>query len=120
MKNKVISYVNESYTTAPEYPFDNDFDTAVFRNGRNKKWFGIIICNISAKKLGLDSEKRVDVINLKCEPMYISSVADGKRIFRAYHMNKQHWISVLLDKNTDMQQLEDLIDMSYLLVEESK
>ena len=36
-------------------------------------------------------------------------------VFPAYHMNKQHWISVVLNDSVDDDTVEMLLDMSYKL-----
>lgn len=41
------------------------------------------------------------------------------RYFPAYHMDKVHWISILLDKETDMDAAKRMLDESYALVEKS-
>ena len=91
MKQQVIDYIKDKYSVSPDYPFDEDNMTAVFRNPKNDKWFGIIMCSLPLSKIGGKEEKRVDVINLKCDPMLQYTLLDGKSIFKAYHMNKEHW-----------------------------
>lgn len=38
----------------------------------------------------------------KADPEEIQRLIDHDRYFPAYHMDKVHWISILLDKETDM------------------
>ena len=40
---------------------------------------------------------------------------DNVSIFEAYHMNKLHWITLLLDSNLSDNQIFNLIDNSYNL-----
>lgn len=117
MKQQVIDYIKDKYSELPDYPFDEDNMTAVFRNPKNDKWFGIIMCSLPLSKIGGNGDQKVDVINLKCEPMLQFALLDGKNIFKAYHMNKEHWITVLLDGSMDVQKVFELIDMSYGLIE---
>ncbi|MBR5452244.1 MAG: MmcQ/YjbR family DNA-binding protein [Clostridia bacterium] len=117
MKQQVIDYIKDKYSVSPDYPFDEDNMTAVFRNPKNDKWFGIIMCSLPLSKIGGKGEKRVDVINLKCDPLLQYTLLDGKTIFKAYHMNKEHWITVLLDGSADFDKLAELINMSYDLIE---
>ena len=117
MKQQVIDYIKEKYSVSPDYPFDEDNMTAVFRNPKNDKWFGIIMCSLPLSKIGGKGEKRIDVINLKCDPMLQYTLLDGKSVFKAYHMNKEHWITVLLDGSLPLERIADLIGMSYDLIE---
>ncbi|MBQ9994207.1 MAG: MmcQ/YjbR family DNA-binding protein, partial [Clostridia bacterium] len=41
------------------------------------------------------------------------SLIDGEHIFPGYHMNKEHWISVLMDGSVPTEQICWLVDMSY-------
>ena len=43
------------------------------------------------------------------------SVKNMAGVFPAYHMNKQHWISVVLNDSVDDDTVEMLLDMSYKL-----
>ena len=117
MKQRIIDYINEKYSVTPDYPFDEEGKTAVFRNPKNDKWFGIIMCDLPRNRVGGRGGERVDVMNLKCDPMLQFALLDGRSIFKAYHMNKEHWITVLLDGSVNMERLADLIGMSYELIE---
>ena len=99
-KQAFLSYCLSTYGTSPDYPFDEDFDTAVLRHGDNRKWYALVM-RVSRRKLGLDCDEVTDVVNLKLPTELFGSfgVADG--IYPAYHMNKLHWISVLLSDAPD-------------------
>jgi predicted DNA-binding protein (MmcQ/YjbR family) len=87
--------VLESYGVRADYPFEDDFETGVFRHPSGK-WFALAM-RISERKLGLESERQIDVVNLKCAPEVIESIAGVESgIYRAYHMNKTHWLTVAL------------------------
>lgn len=65
------------------------------------------------KTLGFPDTGRVDIINLKCDPLMIGSLLDGKRYLPGYHMNKEHWISLLLNGSIPLPEIYSLIDISY-------
>ena len=37
-----FTYVADFYGIVPDYPFEEDFVTAVFRHGGNRKWFACL------------------------------------------------------------------------------
>lgn len=90
-----LEYCLYMYGTSPDYPFEDPHDTAVLRHGDNRKWYAIVM-KVSRRKFGLDSDEVIHVVNLKLPIEMFGSfgVADG--VYPAYHMNKTHWISVLL------------------------
>ena len=51
---------------------------------------------VSRRKFGLDSDEVIDVVNLKLPTEMFGSFGAADGVYPAYHMNKLHWISVLL------------------------
>jgi predicted DNA-binding protein (MmcQ/YjbR family) len=89
--------VSEQYNIRADYPFEDDFETGVFRH-ESGKWFTLAM-RISAKKLGKQSDMSINVVNFKCAPEVIESIAGIETgIYRAYHMNKTHWLTVCLEE----------------------
>lgn len=117
-RKEFTEYILNNYAANEEKPWADSPEFSVFRHPSNKKWF-VLIMKIPANRLGLKSENFVDVVNLKCEPVVADGVIDGKSIFRAYHMNKTHWISVLLGK-ADEEKLKMLLDISFFLTAPKK
>ena len=110
-KQEFLEYCLNTHGTAPDYPFDEDFETTVLRHVDNRKWYAIVM-KVSRRKFGFDSDEVIDVVNLKLPTEMFGSfgVADG--IYPAYHMNKLHWISVLLpDAPEDI--IQFLVNVSF-------
>ena len=72
---------------------------------------------VSKRKLGLDVDESVEIIDLHADPDFIDAVVDGKAYFRGYHMNKKRWLTVLLDGSVSEHDVFPLIDASYKLAE---
>jgi predicted DNA-binding protein (MmcQ/YjbR family) len=99
------------YGIRADHPFEEDFETGVFRHDSGK-WFAIAM-KISARKLGHTGDRTVDVVNFKCAPEVIESIAGVEQgIYRAYHMNKTHWLTVCLEE-CDVDTISWLMDISY-------
>ena len=110
-KQEFLSYCLSTYGTAPDYPFDEDFETAVLRHGDSRKWYAIVM-RVSRRKFGLDSDEVVDTVNLKLPTEMFGSFGAADGVYPAYHMNKLHWISVLLpDAPEDI--TEFLVNVSF-------
>ena len=92
--------VFDTYGIRADYPFEEDFETGVFRHPSGK-WFALAM-NISERKLGKSENMQTQVVNFKCAPEIIESVAGIEAgIYRAYHMNKTHWLTASLDECDD-------------------
>ena len=63
-KQSFLDYCLNTFGTSPDYPFDEDFETAVLRHADNRKWFALLM-KVSRRKFGFDSDEPVDVVNLK-------------------------------------------------------
>ncbi len=99
-KRDYLEYCNGRFGTSPDYPFDEDFETAVLRHADNRKWYAIVM-RVSRKKFGFRSDEVIDVVNLKLPTEMFGSFGAADGVYPAYHMNKQHWISVLLPDAPD-------------------
>jgi predicted DNA-binding protein (MmcQ/YjbR family) len=89
-----------AYGTLPDYPFEEDFETAVLRHTDNRKWYALVM-KVSRRKFGFDNDEALDVVNLKLPTEMFGSFGAADGVYPAYHMNKLHWISVLLPDAPD-------------------
>lgn len=113
MRKKITGYIKERYNVEAEFPWEKYDDNAVFRHLDNRKWFALIM-DVSRDKLGLEGEDIVSVINLKIDDVILRDMLVSQNgIMPAYHMNKLHWITVLLDGEVPEDQVKDLIEVSY-------
>ena len=99
-KQKFLEYCLDTYSTSPDCPFDEDFETAVLRHRDNRKWYALVM-RVSRRKFGFDSDDVIDVVNLKLPTEMFGSFGADDGVYPAYHMNKLHWISVLLPDAPD-------------------
>ncbi len=139
IRQPYFDFLQKEFSLLPEYPWDpkkqdkktenpssakkSTFKTdayadyAVFRCPNNK-WFALI-GHITYKNLGFTHEgadQKVWSVNLKADPQDIPALIDHKSIFPAFHMNKKHWITVVLTSVTDFEQLCRLTRNSFDLV----
>ena len=85
-----------------DYPFDDPGWTCM-RHTANKKIFAFIF------------ERNGFVwINVKAEPLKADFWRDAfEAVVPAYHMNKRHWISIILDGSMEDNDVQMLIEESY-------
>lgn len=107
-------YIEEKYGVQPESPWMKSPEFHVFRHSGNKKWFALTM-TIPKNRLGFKVDTMTDVVNLKCDPLMIGPLRDNKKIFPAYHMNKENWVTVLLDGSADSEVLIMLLGISFCM-----
>lgn len=113
MRETVFAYIKNKYQISPEYPWAKYDSNAVFRHTDNKKWFALVM-NVAKDKLGLSGHGYVDVVDLKIDDrMFRDTLLHEKGILPGYHMNKEHWITVLLDGTVEEDRIYELVDVSF-------
>ena len=111
---EIITYVKNKYGDELEFLWEKSPKNAVVRRKSSNKWYAVIL-TISKRKLNLDSEEIIEVINLHNSPEEIEKLIDNKRYFPAYHMNKKYWCTICLDGTVELEEIYKLIDISYEL-----
>lgn len=114
-RKEIFEYVKKQYGTIPEYLWSSSPDSAVLRH-QNGKWYAVIM-NVERSKLGLDGDGTVEIIDVKCDPEMTGMIIQTYGVLPGYHMNKQHWITILLDGTVGESKILDFLDMSYDLID---
>ena len=60
-------------------------------------------------------QEEIDILNVKCEPEMIGSLRLMKGFLPAYHMNKEHWNTIIISEKVDKSLIYELIEQSYKL-----
>ncbi len=114
LKDEYIKWLSSHFSATPDFPWPDTPDFSVFRCP-NQKWFALVM-KVKYRQLGLSGDEEVRVVNIKADENEIQKLIDRKSIFPAWHMNKKHWITVLLTAATDFEKLCELTEKSYALV----
>ncbi len=109
-------HIKEVYSVTAEFLWLSAPSFAVYRHQSNNKWFAVIM-EIPKNKIGIEEEGSINVVNLKSDPLLIGSLILDKGIYPAYHMNKNHWITVCLDGTVEEEKIKWLVDVSFQLTD---
>lgn len=112
----IISYVNDKYGDELEFLWAKFPDTSVLRRKDNNKWYGVLM-TVPKSKLGIDSDEIVEIIDVRVKTEDLPFIIDNKKYFPGYHMNKKHWITIILDDYDVDDKLILLINNSYALAD---
>ena len=113
---EIITYVKNKYEDKLEFLWEKSPKNAVVRKKSTNKWYAVIL-TVSKRKLNLDSDEIIEVINLHNTVEEIKKLIDNKKYFPAYHMNKKYWCTICLDGTVELKEIYKLIDISYELAE---
>lgn len=77
---EVIKYVKDKYNDDLEFLWKKFSENAIWRNKINNKWYGALLI-ISERKLELESDKIIDIIDLRYSKDKIKEIIDNKKNF---------------------------------------
>ncbi|MEO7364277.1 MAG: MmcQ/YjbR family DNA-binding protein [Candidatus Saccharimonadales bacterium] len=103
MDHKTVEdYVLSMPNSRLDYPFGED----------------VAVYKVDDKMYALISETKNPLqISLKCDPTLSKLLREKyETVMEGYHLNKKHWITVVLSGQLPQDEVEDLIRHSYLLV----
>ena len=83
------------------------------------EWKMVCGDNAGWKRLGLEGDTKVDIIDVKCDPDMVGLLTQTYGFLPGYHMNKKYWITMLLDGTVSEAKILDFLDMSYDLIDGS-
>jgi len=117
-RQALIDRIFDAFCVGPDYPWRKSPDAAVFRHVDSRKWFGLLM-SVSPQSLRIPGDARIDILNVKCDPLLIGSLRQRPGFLPAYHMNKELWISIILNEVSDDEVME-LVCSSYDLTSSAK
>ena len=124
LRQQVLDYVKTEYGTRSEHLWKSYPTYEVLRHAqqpgeKKAKWYGIIM-DVKRSVLGLDGEDYVDILDVKLDSEAIDFLRHVNGYFPAYHMNKQSWITILLDGTVPFENIKQQIDESYAITASAK
>ena len=117
-REEIYEYVKKQYGTVPEYLWKESPESAVLRH-KNGKWYAVLM-QVEKSRLGLEGDTKVDILDVKCDADMVGLLTQTYGFLPGYHMNKKHWISVLLDDSVGEARILDFLDMIYDLIDSEK
>ena len=108
----ILAYARERFGTEPEYLWKTAPNYVVLRNKLNNKWYAIIM-DVPRGSLGFEGDGVLWVMNVKCDPIMMGSLRGKSGFCPAYHMNKDKWITILLDGSAGQEDIKALLAISY-------
>ena len=113
-RDRLLLYARNQYGTEPDFPWARYPRHVVLRHPKNRRWYALIM-EADKERLGVSGDGACDVVNLKCASEDVSALRLTKGILPAYHMNKNSWVSVLLDGSVPSELICELLDTSFHL-----
>lgn len=105
-KLEIIEYGLSLLNTFEDHPFEDDTTSVVLKHCKNKKWF-VLVMEVKGELY----------LNVRTNPEYSELLRKSYNyIIPAYHMNKQHWNTIIVSReDIDINLVKELIAQSYEL-----
>lgn len=125
--NRIEGLMFHAFGASPAFPWEKYPGNGTFKCENNQKWFAAILTVAFGKLQAAgdqgdagrhDAEEIVEAINLKARPEEIGQLTQEPGIYPAWHMNKKHWISVILDETVSDERVMELVRESHRLAGE--
>ena len=111
-REEIGQWAMEQTGVGPDYPWEDE--NFVLRCPANGKWYALVM-RVSGKRLGLSDPAAVDILTIKCDPAINGVLLERPGFHRAYHMNKEKWITIRLDGSVEGEEIRSLLAFSYAL-----
>ena len=95
-RDDLFRHAAETYGDTPEYLWQRDPRSCVLRHPQNARWYAVFL-SVAGSKLGLKDNSPVDIMDIKLPPDDTALLTAEQGLIPAYHMNKKHWLTVVLD-----------------------
>ncbi len=115
-KRELFDYVRDLYSVEPDHPWQDE--SYVLRHV-SRKWFAVGM-KVPYSRLGLDRDGAADIVDVKCSPLMMGEYLLQPGILPGYHMNREHWLTILLDGTAEDELIRELVGISYDLTKEKK
>lgn len=121
--NRLANHLKEKFGDDFDHPFVKYPKYASFRHPANNKWYALVFplkldkLDSETKPLAKsDLEREAEVINIKIDKRNLDQLLKKPGIYPSYHMNKQSWVSLVMDDCLSDQDVFDLVETSRALV----
>ncbi|MGM0213899.1 MmcQ/YjbR family DNA-binding protein [Enterococcus sp. AZ109] len=114
LKEEILSYAFTTFNTTADYLFEKFPEYAVLRHKRNNKWYGLVM-SVNYNQLGLKGTGKVDILVAKAPPELVAMLKHLDGYLPAYHMNKEHWVTIKLDGTVEKNKILQLLHDSFLM-----
>lgn len=120
---RLIQKIREMYDDSLVHPFKRYPAYRVLCHSLSQKWYALF-CAIQYKQLGVFSnqeplfnpEDEIAIVNVKVTPDTLKLLQQKRGYYPAYHMNKKHWVSIVLEEIREDDEIFQLIKASRELV----
>ncbi len=115
--NRLTTLIIKKYHDTPEFAWKKFPGYGIFKNSNNAKWYALIM-NINKSKIA-EENGEIEILNVKLDENKIKTLLARKGFYKAYHMNKENWITIILDDTIEDTEIMEYIEESHSFTEQT-
>ena len=110
---EVENYILSHCEALADHSFEEDPTVTIFRRADNNQRFAAIK-NVGRLSVDAGQTGRIDILNVSLDPRLVASLRTRGEGFRpAWRMNRNRWVTILLDGSVPDDEIRSYLDTSY-------
>ena len=105
-------YILSNFEAASDHSFEGDRTVTVFRRRDNNQRFAATK-NVGCRSVNVERAGRIDILNVSVSPRLVATLREREGFRPAWRMNRNKWVTVLLDGTVSDDEIRTYLDMSY-------
>jgi predicted DNA-binding protein (MmcQ/YjbR family) len=95
-----------------DHSFEEDRTVTIFRRADNNQRFAALK-NVGRRSVDAGQAGRIDILNVSLEPRLVASLQAREGFRPAWRMNRNRWVTILLDGTVTDDEIRSYLDMAY-------
>ena len=109
---EIEDYILSNFEAASDHSFEGDRTVTVFRRRDNNQRFAATK-NVGCRSVNVERAGRIDILNVSVNPRLVTALREREGFRPAWRMNRNKWVTVLLDGTVSDDEIRTYLDMSY-------
>ena len=105
-------YILSHCEALTDHSFEEDPTVTIFRRADNNQRFAATK-NVGRRSVDAGQMGRIDILNLSLDPRLVASLRTREGFRPAWRMNRNRWVTILLDGTVPDDEIRSYLDMSY-------
>lgn len=105
-------YILSSFEATSDHSFEEDRTVTIYRRLDNNQRFAATK-NVGCRSVNVERAGRIDILNVSVNPRLVAALREREGFRPAWRMNRNKWVTVLLDGTVSDDEIRTYLDMSY-------
>ena len=109
---EIEDYILSNFEATTDHSFEGDRTVTIFRRLDNNQRFAATK-NVGCRSVNVERAGRIDILNVSVSPNLVASLREREGFRPAWRMNRNKWVTILLDGTVPDDEIRTLLGESY-------